>query len=85
LLDEAVETAEKCLHDIHCYDRLPREYTFTNGIPEGYTLSTTDELMEAADMTETEYILGLFNQSWAAPLHERDDFRRLFEHYSNIR
>ena len=44
-----------------------------------------DELMEAADMTETEYILGLFQQSWAAPLRERDDFRKLLEHYGNIR
>ena len=85
MLDEAVKTAEKCLHDIHCYERLPREYTFTTGIPEGYTLSTTDELMEAADMMETEYILRLLKESWAVTLRERDDFRRLLEHYSTSR
>jgi hypothetical protein len=41
--------------------------------------------MEAADMTETEYMLGLFNQDWAAPLREREDFRALLGRYRTVR
>lgn len=85
LFDEAVKVAEKCLRDIHHYDHLPEECTFTTGILEGYTHSITDKPMKAANMTETEYILELFNQNWATPLHEREDFRTLLEHYRTNR
>ncbi len=85
LLDEAVEVAEKCLCDIHRYDRLPKECPFTTGIIEGYTYTISEPAMEAADMTETEYMLDLFNQNWAAPLREREDFRALLERYRNLR
>ncbi|MBR5311318.1 MAG: helix-turn-helix transcriptional regulator [Clostridia bacterium] len=81
LLDEAMEAAEICLRDIHRYDGLPEKCTFTTGIIEGYTKSTVDGAMEAADMTETEFMLGLFEQNWAAPLREREDFRALLERY----
>ena len=84
LLDEAMKAAEICLRDIHRYDGLPEECTFTTGIIEGYTKSTVDKPMEAADMTETEYMLGLFEQNWAAPLREREDFRALLERYRNL-
>ncbi len=86
LHDEAVKAAESCLRDIHKYDRLPKEYTFTTGILEGYTQSTADEAMEAANMTETEFLLELFEQkNWAAPLREREDFRALLERYRTVR
>lgn len=85
LLDEAVDAAEKCLRDIHRYDRLPKECPFTTGIIEGYTYTISEPAMEAADMTETEYMLDLFNQNWAAPLREREDFRALLERYRNLR
>ena len=85
LLDEAVEAAELCLRDIHRYDRLPKECTFTTGFLEGYTYTISEPAMEAADLTETEFMLDLFNQSWAAPLREREDFRALLERYRNLR
>ena len=85
LLDEAMEAAEKCLRDIHRYDRLPKECPFTTGIIEGYTHTISEPAMEAADMTETEYRLDLFKQDWAAPLREREDFPALLERYRNLR
>ena len=84
LLDDAVKAAEKCLRDIHRYDRLPDKVTFTTGIIEGYTAENSEPAMEAADMTETEFMLGLFEQDWAAPLREREDFRALLERYRNL-
>ena len=84
-LDDALEAAEKCLRDIHRYDRLPKECTFTTGIIEGYTYTISEPAMEAADMTETEFMLGLFEQDWAAPLREREDFRALLERYRTVR
>ncbi len=85
LPDEAVEAAELCLRDIHKFDRLPKECPFTTGIIEGYTYTISDEAMEAAHMTETDFILSLFEQDWAAPLREREDFRALLERYRNLR
>lgn len=85
LHDEAVKAAESCLRDIHRYDRLPKECTFTTGIIEGYTHTISEPAMEAADITETEYMLDLFNQNWAAPLREREDFRALLGRYRNLR
>ena len=85
LLDEAMEAAEKCLRDIHRYDRLPKECPFTTGIIEGYTHTISEPAMETADMTETEYMLDLFKQDWAAPLREREDFPALLERYRNLR
>ena len=85
LLDDAVKAAEICLRDIHRFDRLPKECTFTTGILEGYTAENSEPAMEAADMTETDFMLGLFEQDWAAPLREREDFRALLERYRNLR
>ena len=85
LLDEAMEAAEKCLRDIHRYDRLPKECPFTTGIIEGYTHTISEPAMEAADITETEYMLDLFKQDWAAPLREHEEFRDLLERYRNLR
>lgn len=83
-LDEAVSAAETCLAYVHTYDHLPDEYRFTTGFVEGYVYTTVDELMDAADMTETDFILGLFEQNWATPLREREDFRLLLDKYRMV-
>lgn len=81
-LEEAVGYAEKCLCLMRAYDRLTKNSTFKTGFMEGHSRMLMDEAMEAADMTEVQWMLEIFDtRPWAADLREREDFRRLLDEY----